>query len=118
MNDRIDKYGLATGIGVERDGVIVGAAIFNNYNGACIDAHFASNGKKNWITREFLRFSYHYIFNQCGVKRVSGFIAESNKPAVNLARRLGGDLEAVLVDACEDGNVLVFKMMRDECKWI
>lgn len=119
VNDHYAKYGYgATGIGVERNGVIVGGAVFNDYTGANINIHFASDGKKNWVTREFLWFIFYYAFCQVGVKRVSGFIWESNKASVEFAKRIGGELEARLVDAAADGDVLLFKMTKDNCKWL
>lgn len=119
VSNYYDNYGLgAVGIGVEREGEIVGAAVFNNYTGADIHIHIVSNGKKNWITRELLWFVHYYAFNQAGVKRISGFIWESNKEAVELARRVGAELEARLVDAADDGDVLLFRITRDNCKWL
>lgn len=118
-NNYFDSYGFAAvGIGVERAGEIVGAVVFNEYTGANINIHFASNGKKTWATREFLWFISHYAFCQAKVKRVSGFISESNKDAVRFAERFGCELEARLVDAADDGDVLLFKMTKDKCKWL
>lgn len=119
VNNHYAKYGIgAVGIGVERNGEIVGGAVLNDWTGANINIHFASNGKKNWVTREFLWFVFYYCFFQVGVKRVSGFIWESNQSSVNFAQRIGGELEARLIDAANDGDVLLFKMTKDKCKWL
>lgn len=114
-----NKYGHgAVGIGVARDGIIIGAAVFNNYTGADIHVHAVSNGKKSWLTREFLWFVHYYAFHQVGVRRITGFIWESNTSAVELAKRLGAELEARLSDAADDGDVLIFKMTKNQCKWL
>lgn len=119
VNNHYAKYGPgAIGIGVERDGRIVGGAVFNDYTGANINIHFASDGKKTWVTREFLWFVFYYAFEQARVKRVSGFIWESNTASVEFARRIGGEIEARLIDAADDGDVLLFKMTKDKCKWL
>ncbi len=111
-------YTAAVGIGVERDGEIQGAVVFHEFNGASIRIHVVSNKSASWITREWLHVIFSYAFDQCKVKRVTGFTPEVNAHALQFNKRIGFVEEARLKDAEPTGDVVVLKMTRDNCRWI
>jgi len=92
--------------------------IYEGYNGANIGAHIASVPGKSWPTRNFLRFIFYYPFEQLKVKRITGMVASCNEAAVEFNKRLGFKQEAVLKDAHPQGDLLVFVMRREHCKWL
>ena len=46
--------GRGTAVGLEKHGRLIAGVIFEDYNGANINVHVASDGSKNWLNREFL----------------------------------------------------------------
>jgi len=81
-----------TTLGLERDGLLVGGAVFNCWEGADVHVTVAGSG---W-NRAFLRAVGEYVFQQMGCLR---FTMETEKPEVaEYARRLGGEVEGRLRD--------------------
>jgi RimJ/RimL family protein N-acetyltransferase len=111
-------YTAAVGIGVESNGKIVGAVIYHEWNGASIRIHVVSNNSGHWATREWFHVIFSYAFDQLKVKRITGFTPESNKRALEFNKKVGFVVETKIVDAELDGNLLVLKMNRNDCKWI
>lgn len=112
------NFGAAVGIGWEKDGRLVAGVAYNDFNGANMLMHVASDGSRQWLNREFLWAAFDYPFNQAKVKRVTGLVGEGNKEARRFDEHLGFVLEARLKDAHPTGDLLVYKMHREGCKWI
>ena len=91
---------------------------FENYNGANMMMHVAAEPNSSWMTKELLWYVFHYVFVECGCKRVTGLVSASNDNARQFDERIGFELEAVLKDAAPDGDILVYRMFRDDCKWL
>ena len=92
-----------TCMGIERDGDVIGGAVFNCYTGPDIELTLAG---KVW-TRHFLRSMGDYAFNQLGCVRVQ--VNTEQEDVANFAERLGGKREGVLRDKFgrgRDGIVL------------
>lgn len=107
----------AMAIGLEQDGELIAGVVYDDFNGANINMHVAATGR-NWMTRAYLHFCFWYPFEQLKVKRVTGLV-----PAVNMAARkfdehLGFELEARLVKAHPQGDLLVYRMFRSQCRWL
>jgi len=103
---------------VAKGGAISAGVVFNEYNGPSICMHVASDGSKRWLCREFLRVSFDYPFNQAGVKRITGLVGEGNYDARQFDEHLGFKLETRLKGAHPTGDLLVYVMWRDGCKWL
>lgn len=99
-------------------GSIIAGVMFESFNGASIQMHVASVGKANWLSRAYLGFCFQYAFNQIGVKKVLGLVAESNSDARRFDEHLGFRLEATLSDAHPDGALLVYTMTAEQCRWL
>jgi RimJ/RimL family protein N-acetyltransferase len=70
------------------------------------------------MTKELLWYAFYYPFVECGCKRVTGLVEEGNAAAREFDERLGFHLEAKLKDAAPEGDLLVYAMFRDECRWL
>ena len=79
-------------IGAERDGVLCGGAVFNNWNGSNIEITLASN---RCLTRGTIRAIYHYLFIQSKACRVTAHTKRSNRAMREMFPRLGFEFEAV-----------------------
>ena len=107
------------GLGVERDGNLIAGVLYEGYTGHNIWMHVAADPGKFWLNKKFLRSCFLYPFVQLGCQRVSGWVESSNQGARKLDEHLGFKQEAVLHGAARDGgDVLVYVMWRDECRFI
>ena len=115
---RGEGYGLSVGIGIQNENQeIIAGVVYNEFNGVNINAHIAGMGK-NWLTREFLFAIFDYPFNKCGVKRISAFIEDENTKAIEFDKHLGFEYETRLKDAYINGDILVYVMRRENCRWL
>ena len=107
----------AIGIGLEKDGQLIAGVKFDNWNRRSICMHVAAKGK-DWLTRDYLWVCFDYPFNQLGVSKILGFVAESNKDARRFDEHLGFRLEHSIADAHPDGALLIYSMTRDQCRFL
>jgi RimJ/RimL family protein N-acetyltransferase len=107
------------GIVLRRDGVIVAAALFVEYNGTNIFIHLAGSPGRRWLTRDFLYWIFHYPFIQLGCRRVSAWVESNNADSVRFIEHLGATREATLEKAARDGDdVYIYRMFREDCKYV
>lgn len=109
------NFGCATGIGWQRDGQIVAGVAYNDFNGVNCCTHIALAGA---MSRQFLWTIFDYPFNQMKVKRITGLVGEGNQKSRNLCLKLGFTEEARLNEAHPSGDLIVYRMRRNECKWL
>jgi len=107
------------GIGLERDGELVAGVIYEGFNGHNVWMHVGADPSKRWMTKEYLRYCFHYPFNELGVRRVSGYVESSNADAVRFDEHLGFKPEARLAGAAKDGSdVILYVMWRGDCRYV
>lgn len=95
----------------------IAACLFEGCNGASVMMHLAGIGGK-WMNREFLWFCFYYPFEQLGLKKVIGLVESDNLKSIRLIQHLGFTLEATLENAAPKGDLLIYSMTRDQCKWL
>lgn len=105
-------------IGYSQDEKIIAAVLVEQYNGVNCLMHVAADSTKRWCTREFLGFCFGYVFNQLGCRRVTGLVGETNVAARRLDEHLGFELETRLEKATLEGDLLVYVMWKEKCRWI
>lgn len=111
------NFGSCSTIGVERNGELLGGVVYENYNGQNVCMHVGAI-TKNWISREFLWFCFYYPFEQLKVKRITGFVDDSNKEAIAFDEHIGFKLETKLKDAGKTGDLLVYVMRKEDCRYL
>jgi len=105
-------------IGVMQSCDISAVVVYEDFTAYDCRIHVASNGSRRWLSRSFLCEIFHYPFVQCGLRRVTGFVNETNTDALRLDLRIGFKIEGRLRDATPDGDVLVLGQLRSECPFI
>lgn len=105
-------------IGLERNGSLVAAALYDNCTGRSVQMHVASDGTSRWMTREFLRVCFDYPFNQLKVNKVMGLVDSTNEAAIRFDENIGFQLEHVVKDAGRHGDIRIYSMTRQQCRWI
>jgi len=105
-------------IGLERDGEIAAAVIFNLYSGADVAMHVAAVPGRRWLVREYIKACFGYPFLQLGVRRISGFVPAKNLEARRFDEHLGFKYEGIMRHALPDDDVIVYGMIREHCRWL
>jgi len=98
-------------------GLIVGAAQFTDCNGASVILHCAGEGR-DWLNREFLWFCFFYPFEQLQVRKIISPVESSNNDCKKFIEHIGFTLEATLKDASPKGDLLLYTLNREDCKWL
>lgn len=106
-----------TGIAIEVDGVLVVGMRYDGYTESSIAMHSRVDDPHR-VTREWLRQIFDYPFNQLKVKRVTGLVSSANERAQKTNEHLGWKRETVLADYFPDGDGIVYRMYKDECRWL
>lgn len=100
-----------TAMGVERDGAILGGAVFNCFTGPDVEMTVA--GEARAFTRGFYRAVYRYLFGQLGCERVS--ITTESLDVVRLAERLGAQVEGMKRNCFGRGrDAFLLGILKDE----
>ena len=105
-------------IGLEKNGVLVAAVLYDNCTGRSVQMHVASDGSSRWMTREFLSVCFDYPFNQLKVKKIIGLVDSTNAEAIRFDENIGFQLEHVVTDAGRHGDIRIYSMTRQQCRWI
>jgi RimJ/RimL family protein N-acetyltransferase len=111
-----EDYSKYVAYGIEKDGELVGGIVYHNFNGNSISASI--HGKGNWLTRDFLWCIFHYPFEQARVGRITAAVEQNNDLSHNLVKRLGFTHEATLQKAGKSGDLHIYRMFREDCKWL
>jgi len=116
-------YSAQTGIGLVKDGEIVCGVVYDDYTISNLFMHVAAVPGRKWLTKDaykdFAHACFYYPFGQLGCKRVTGWVEASNTEARRFDEHLGFKQEAVLKSAARDGgDVIIYAMFADECRYI
>lgn len=112
------NFGTDVGIGWQKHGKIVAGVAYANWNGKNLECHIASDGSRRWLTRQYLWTIFHYPFCQLGAKRITVCVGEGNADSTRFVKHLGFILEAKLQDAHPTGDLQIFRMFANECRFL
>jgi RimJ/RimL family protein N-acetyltransferase len=108
--------GRGQAIGKMVDGQLVAGVLYEDFNGANVVCHIAGEGK--WADRQFLAVIFDYPFNQMKVRRITVPVCGSNARSVKLVEHMGFVLESRLEQATLDSDLLLYRLFKDECKYL
>jgi RimJ/RimL family protein N-acetyltransferase len=107
----------AVAIGLQQaDGELVGGVVYENFGLADVNMHVCGEG--NWLTREFLIRVFYYPFIECKLRRVTALVASRNQQTLRFCSSLGFQYEGRARHALPDDDVIIFGMLRAECRFI
>jgi len=112
------NFGTDVGIGWQKNGELVAGVAYANWNGVNVECHIASDGSRKWLTRQYLWTIFDYPFNQMGAKRITTCVGEGNLDSTRFTQHLGFTIEARLKGAHPTGDLLIFRLLRHDCRWI
>ncbi len=98
------------------DGRPMCAVLFNDFSGANMEMTiFAEPGG---ITRQVLRYLAGYVFTKNGCRRLTVRTKKRNKRVLQLAPRYGFKYECIAKHFFADDDAVVFRMLREDCKFL
>jgi RimJ/RimL family protein N-acetyltransferase len=109
--------GRGTAIGkLNEEGDLVAGVLYEDWNGVNINEHIAAEG--NWASKKFLWVMFHYPFCQLKVKRITAPVCSTNEKVIKLVEHMGFTLECRLSQATPRGDLLIYRMFKEECRYI
>lgn len=105
------SWGSFYAMGAEIDGQIVSGVVFNNFNECNATAHIAVS-KPGRLLLELLDHAVtQYAFGSCGLKRLTGLVAEDNSKALKLDKHIGFVEEGVMKQAGSEGQDVILLVL-------
>ena len=106
-----------TAIGLESGDKMVAGVVYSDFNGNNILAGIAAEGKHSF-NREFLWYMFYYPFVQAGVQRITARVETNNLQSQRFVERLGFELEFSMKRGGRFGDLLIYRMFREDCKYL
>lgn len=119
---RIDGFdnwitGMGRSLGFTHGAKLIAGASFFRDNGVNCEVAFASEDPR-WLNRETLRLLFEYPFRQLKLRRLTAIADSRNHESLKLIEALGFEYEATLLRATDDGDLIVFRMFEESCRWL
>ena len=106
-------------MGVAEGGELIAGVLYNNYYPeGSVQMHIAAEPGRRWATRDVLHAALDYPFNQLKVRKIIGIVREDNSAAQRIDEHLGCVLETRIAGACAGGDLLVYTMNREQCRYL
>lgn len=109
----------ARAIGVKDEAGFRGVVVFDSFTTTGCWISVASDGTRNWLTREFILRVFAFPFVQCHHPRLNAFVSEHNPASLQFCEGFGFKREGILREAGDRGeDLIVFGLLRRECRWL
>lgn len=106
-------------IGIRSDTGFHGVVVFDSFTSTGCWVSVASDGGRQWITREFIIRTFAYPFIQLGYPRLNSFVSVDNAEAIRFNEHFGFKREGIMREAGSHGeDLIVYGMLRRECRWL
>lgn len=99
---------------LDQSGTIVGVVVFSRFTPGGCEITVASDGRGRWLNRTLWLRSMSYVFDQCGKRRLTAFIAAGNAPSLSLAAQLGFQIEGFARDWFPDSDAYLLGLLRSD----
>jgi hypothetical protein len=109
--------GAARSVGFTHGSRLIAGASFFRFNGASVEVAFASESTR-WLNKVNLWHLFSYPFDQLKVRRVTAIADASNFRSRKLISALGFSYEATLARCAPDGDQVVHRLFREDCRWL
>lgn len=96
---------------------ILGGFALVGYLGASMTVHMAGDDPR-WFSRDLAWLTFHYAFEQLGVRKLLAPVRSDNYPVMALNLRAGWQIETVIRDAFPDSHMVILSMTKPTCPWL
>jgi RimJ/RimL family protein N-acetyltransferase len=90
---------------------------YNGFVGRTCCMHVVVN-KPEHMTRSIVREAFEYPFLRAGCEAVIGLVDSVNQAAIDFDKRLGFVEVARIAHAGLEGDLVILRMLRSECRWL
>lgn len=73
---------------------------------------------KECLTKAVIREAFRYPFNTAGCNAVLALVDSVNVESMSLCERTGFKLKTTIKDGGLEGDLLVYEMCKDDCRWL
>lgn len=105
-------------MGLWKNGDLVAGVLYDNFTGRSVQMHVASDGTKRWMSKAFLYLAFDLPFNKWRVNKIIGLVDSTNIDAQRFDENIGFHLEHVVTDAGPKGDLLIYTMTRQQCRFL
>lgn len=107
-----------TAIGHEADGELIAAVFYTQPDSSTdLSMHVVARPGSRWMTQGFVRVAFAYPFKQEKMHRVSASAPAANEPFQRMLELLGFRREGTKRRLVDGGDVVIFGMLREECRY-
>ena len=117
QTNEFGNFGTDAGIGWKKNGELVAGVAYADWNGVNVNCHIAAKGK-NWATRLYLGVIFDYPFNKLNCRRITVCVGQGNGASRKFVEHLGFVREANLHDAHPTGDLLIYRLLKSECRFL
>lgn len=113
-----ERYNISFSTHHSGSGNFLGGVILKDFSGASAWLHEGSIDP-HWMTRDLLWMTFHYPFEQLGMKSLIGGTPRSNTNALAFCLKVGFEYETAIKDCLPGGDDLIItRMWREKCRWL
>lgn len=98
-------------------GKLVGGAVYRDFTRASIHVHIAGFAPR-WASPALLWAGFHYPFSQLQVTKVFATVPDFNTECLEIVRKMGFKYETRIPEMFVDGDMLVYSMKREDCRYL
>jgi hypothetical protein len=99
----------------DEHGTIAAVTVFTGWSDHNVFISFAAQKP---VTLAYTRAVFQYAFQTLGVTRITFMSRVSNKPAIELHKRLGATHEAMLSGFYGAEDAACSRILKSECRWL
>ena len=111
------SFGSCDAIGISYKDKLIGGVVFYVYRGHSVEMAIATDSPV-WCKKRILKAIFSYAFNVLGCERITVTVDAGNDEVRRFDERLGFIYEGTLKQGHPSGDCAIYRMLRDECKWL
>lgn len=104
-------------VGWLRDDEITCGVMYEHFTGKSITATIAK-APGAVMPPGFIRAIFDYPFRQLGCTKILAYIEDTNWKSRELVEKMGFREEATISDVFPSGNMIIYTMTVDTCRWL
>jgi RimJ/RimL family protein N-acetyltransferase len=97
---------------------LIGVVGYDGWSENMVEMHSAGEPGTYWLTKELLYRAFKFPFEGYGMKAIISRVSTGNPVAVKMNIGLGFKEQCRIRDGADDGDLIIFAMHRDECRWL
>ena len=97
---------------------IIGVVGYDGWSENMVEMHSAGVPGTYWLNKQMLKQAFIYPFKGHGLKVIITRVSTGNPVAVKMNKGLGFKEQCRIRNGADDGDLIIFTMHHDECRWL